>query len=407
MRQFVPLVSPDDHIVEPAHLWQTYVPEKFRSLAPRTERRHGRVALSGGTFEYREDPEEPAADVWIFNDQVTPIPRSAAAVGLPLIKMDSDPTTFEEMRTGCYEPTARLADMDEAGIAASVCFPNTFVQFCGQRFLHVKDRDLGLACVVAYNDFVIEEWCADSDGRLVPLCIVPMWDAQLAASEVRRNAARGARAVCFSELPSYLRLPSIHSGEWDPFIAACEETGTVIMMHIGSGSRLPNSSKDAPAALASTASSMNSGLALLDWLYSGKLIEYPGVRLCFAEAQAGWIPYYLERADTVWEHNRGWNEIYPKIPEPPSSYYERSVFTTVFSDDFALANLDIIGSGNVMFESDYPHSDSNWPVSKDTAARMTAHLGEADAYKVIAGNAIDLFRIDLPAEWDSSTFGRR
>ena len=71
---------------------------------------------------------------------------------------------------------------------------------------------------------MVEEWCGDSGGRLIPLIIVPLWDAELAAAEVRRNAERGVHAVCFSEIPPHLGLPSIHSGDWDPFFAACDET---------------------------------------------------------------------------------------------------------------------------------------------------------------------------------------
>ena len=78
---------------------------------------------------------------------------------------------------------------------------------------------------------------------------VPLWDADLAVKELRRNAARGVRAVAFSELPAYLDLPSLHSRYWDPFFAACEETGTVLAMHIGSSTRTPQTSADAPGAV--------------------------------------------------------------------------------------------------------------------------------------------------------------
>src|SRR4029078_13597170 len=91
-----------------------------------------------------------------------------------------------------------------------------------------------------------EEWCGDSGGRLIPLPIIPLWDVDLAAAEVRRNAARGARAVRFSEIPPHLGLPSIHSGYWDPFFRACEETHTVVCMHIGSSSKMAAHSAVAP-----------------------------------------------------------------------------------------------------------------------------------------------------------------
>ena len=131
-------------------------------------------------------------------------------------------------------------------VEASLCFP-TFPRFCGQTFTEAKDRELGLACVQAYNDWMVEEWCGDSDGRLIPLIIIPLWDAELAAAEVRRNAERGVHAVCFSEIPPHLGLPSIHSGYWDPFFAGVRgDRAPSIYMHIGSSSQMPATSADAP-----------------------------------------------------------------------------------------------------------------------------------------------------------------
>ena len=107
------------------------------------------------------------------------------------------PITYDEMRDGCYDVKARIADMRSNHVDHSLCFP-TFPRFCGQTFTETPDRELGLACIRAYNDWMIDEWCGESEGVLIPLTIVPLWDAELAAAEVRRNAARGCRAVCFS-----------------------------------------------------------------------------------------------------------------------------------------------------------------------------------------------------------------
>ena len=114
------------------------------------------------------------------------------------------------MRKGCWDQKARLEDMDVNWVEASLSFP-TFPRFCGQTFLEAKDRELAMLCVRAYNDWMVEEWCAGTGGRLIPLCIIPLWDAEEAAKEVRRNAARGVHAVCFSEIPHHLGLPSIHT----------------------------------------------------------------------------------------------------------------------------------------------------------------------------------------------------
>ncbi len=142
-------------------------------------------------------------------------------------------------------------------------------RFCGQTFAEAKDRELALACVKAYNDFMIEEWCGDSNGALIPLIIIPLWDAELAAEEVRRNAERGCRAVCFSEIPPNLGLPSIHTGYWDPFFQTCQDTETVVCMHIGSSSKMPAASPDAPPAVAASLS-FNNAIASLSEGWCGR-----------------------------------------------------------------------------------------------------------------------------------------
>src|SRR6185436_13761869 len=199
--------------------------------------------------------------------------------------MTLSPITYDEMRPGCYDPLARLEDMDVNHVEASLPFP-TFPRFCGQTFLEGPDRDgLGLACVKAYNDWMVEEWCGDSNGRLIPLIIIPLWDADLAVAEIERNAARGVHNVCFSEIPSKLGLPSIHSGYWEKFFSACEDTQTTINMHIGSSSQMPAASPDAPVAVAATLSFGNAMSSTSGCLSSRILVPHPALSLAYSEAQ--------------------------------------------------------------------------------------------------------------------------
>ena len=308
--------------------------------------------------------------------------------------MTMSPITYDEMRPGCFDPKARLADMDLNWVEASLCFP-TFPRFCGQTFTEAKDRELALACIKAYNDWMVLEWCGDSGGRLIPLTIVPLWDAHLAADEVRRNAERGVRAVTFSEIPPHLGLPSIHSGFWDPFFQACAETGTVVNMHIGSSSKMPATSPDAPVAVAATLSFNNAMGSLADFLFSGVLIKFPTLRLAYSEGQIGWLPYILERADAVWEDHRAWGGVADTIPEPPSTYFHRQVWGCFFKDFHGLRSLDVIGEDKVTFETDYPHTDSTWPDTREIAGRMMAGLTPEVIEKVVRGNAIHLYGLDL------------
>jgi predicted TIM-barrel fold metal-dependent hydrolase len=258
-----------------------------------------------------------------------------------------------------------------------------------------KDKELALLCVEAYNDWMVEEWCGGSGGRLLPLCLVPLWDVELAVAEVQRNAARGVRAVAFSELPTFLDLPSIYSGYWDPLFDVCQQTGTVLCMHIGSGTKTPSTSSDAPDAVPATILFGNSVGSVTDYLFSGVLHRYPGLKLLFAECQIGWIPYLLERADDVWSTHRGWSNSQLYCPEPPSTYYYRQITTCFFKDPVGVSLLDQVGLANVVFETDYPHQDGTWPHSRQAAAEQFGHLPQQSINRIARNNAIDLLGLPL------------
>ena len=152
------------------------------------------------------------------------------------------------------------------------------------------------------------------------------------------------RAVAFSELPTYLGLPSIYSGYWDPFFAACEETGTVVCMHIGSGTKTPSASPDAPDAVGATILFGNSVGSMADFMYSGVFERFGSCKFMYAEAQIGWIPYLLERADDVWSTHRGWSGTARYCPEPPSTYYHGHITSCFFKDPVGVAMLDRVAS---------------------------------------------------------------
>jgi predicted TIM-barrel fold metal-dependent hydrolase len=303
---------------------------------------------------------------------------------------------MKDMRKGCWDQKARLEDMDVNHVEASLAFPS-FPRFCGQTFAERKDLVLGDLCVKAYNDWMIDEWCAGTNGRLIPLIIVQLWDAELAAAEVRRNAERGCRAVTFSEIPPFLGFKSIHDadGYWDPFLRACEETGTVINMHIGSSSKMPSTSADAPAAVSSTLTYMNAAMSLTDWLMSGVFERFPNLTIAYSEGQIGWIPYVLERADKVWEDNRAWGGVADKVKRPPSEYYFEHIYGCFFDDPHGLKNIDAVGEDNITFETDYPHSDSTWPHTKKVAEEIMKDLTQEQVNKVCRGNAIKMLQLDF------------
>jgi predicted TIM-barrel fold metal-dependent hydrolase len=318
-----------------------------------------------------------------------------ACAGFPPEALTLAPIPYAEMRPGCWDRDARLADMDLNRTERSLCFPS-FPRFAGQTFLDAKDKDVALASVRAYNDWMVEEWCGPTGGRLIPLCLVPLWDPVLAGDEVRRNAARGCRAVAFTELPSNLGLPSLHDPDrhWDPFLAACDETGTTVNMHIGSGSKMPTTSADAPSGVGIALTSLNAYMAMADWLLSGVLARYPNVKIAFSESQVGWMPFLLERVDSVFTKSKAWADLDPALTDLPSSYVPGRVYGCFFDDVVGVEARHQIGVGQLVFETDYPHQDSTWPNTVDVVAEIAARVTPEELERLVRTNAIEMLGLE-------------
>ena len=161
-------------------------------------------------------------------------------------------------------------------------------------------------------------------------------------------------------------------------------------MHIGSGTKTPHTSDDAPDAVDGILIFGNSAAGMTDYMFSGVLHRFPGLHVMFAECQIGWIPYLLERADDIWDTHRGWSGSKQFISEPPSTYYYRQIHSCFFKDPVGVELLDRVGVDNVTFETDYPHQDGTWPYSREAAASQFGHLDQAVIDKIARGNAIRL-----------------
>lgn len=384
------IISVDDHVVEPPTLWTDRLPKKYLDRGPRVVRERAKFGTSGGAWSFeRGGADGEWCDWWLYDDLEYPLAMTMAAIGFDttdVVETITTPITFDTMQPGCWRQKERLADMTSDHLEASMCFPNTMPRFCGQAFHEREDKDLALLCVKAYNDWMIEEWCAgDAAGRLIPLAMVPLWDVELAAAEVRRNAARGCFAVTFSESPYALGLPSVHTGYWDPFFKACEETGTRICMHIGSSSKMPGTSPDAPFEITGAMLYTNVMGSMLDLIFSGTMEKFPELVIVYSEGQVGWMPYVIERIDKGWAKRST-----SALPKLPSSYMHHRIYNCIFDDDSGLRNRDVIGIDQICFETDYPHASTMFPNSKRIAEEMAARAGLTDeeTWKLVRGNAI-------------------
>lgn len=388
------IISVDDHVLEPRDLWQHELPAAVRARGPKVSRERVKLQFTGGHYGFERDaPDGQWCDVWVFDDLAVPTGLLHAPAGIPRSRQRNVPAVYEDFRPGTYDQAARLADMTENHVEAAINYPNIFPRFAGQGFLERPDKELALTCLRIYNDWMIDDWSGGvARGRLIPLTLVPLWDPQLAADEVRRCAAKGSYAIAFSENPSKLGLPSLYTGAWDVLWQACEETATTVSMHIGSSSSMPTTSPDAPLATSMSLYAQNAQGSLCDWVFSGTLSRFDELKIAFAESQVGWMPFQLERMDSVWRDGVGGVE----FPVAPSEQVRGRVYGCVFDDLHGLKCRADVGIEQILFETDYPHSDGTYPSSRKVAHGLfaAASMDANECRMVLRGNAIDAYGLE-------------
>lgn len=372
------IISVDDHLIEPPDMFEGRLPSGLAAGAPRVVEGDGSTQL------------------WEFDGKRYPNVGLNAVVGRPPEEWSMEPARFDEMRRGCWDIDARIHDMDLAGIWASVCFPSLLAGFAGTVFSRCSDPALGLACVRAWNDWHHEVWAGTYPERIIPLQIPWLNDPATAADEVRRNAARGFKAVSFLENPANLGMPSVHTEYWDPFLAACEETGTVVCLHTGSAAWTAAQSPGAPLELYTTLFPVNAVAAAADWLWARVPLRFPGIAIALSEGGIGWVPMLLDRLDYVMAHSAKGESAWRGTDLSPSEVLRRNFWFCTIDDPSTLPARERIGVDHIMLECDYPHADSTWPDTQDIAARRLTGVSEAHARMITHENAARLFRHPLP-----------
>ncbi len=375
------IISVDDHLIEPPDMFEDRLPPHLADRAPRV------VATEQG------------GEAWLYEDNLYPNVGLNAVVGRPRDEWSMEPARFDQMRPGCWDIKSRIKDMDINGVWASLCFPSLIAGFCGSVFSKSADQELGLATMRAWNDWHLEVWAGSAPERIIPLQIPWLADPLVAADEIRHNAQRGFRAVSFAEHPVQLGIPSLHSGHWDPFLAACEETGTVICLHTGSSAWAPITAPDAPFEAITSLFPANALIAANDWLWSGVPLRYPGINIAFSEGGIGWVAMLADRADYVLHHSASGNESGSwKGDLLPSEVMRRNFWFCSIEDPSGLELRHNIGVERIMVESDYPHADSTWPDTQMVIERNFGHLPDNEVRMMTHENAAKLFCHPLPRE---------
>ena len=375
-------IDADTHITEPADVWTSRVPAKWKDLVPHVKW-----------------DEEAREECWyIQGNRIMGVGNTALA-GWPE-PFPEHPPTYEQSHPGSYDAGARIRYMDEIGCRAQVLYPNVG-GFGNQFFLRLKDRALMLACVEAYNDFQLD-WISPDPARFIPIMATPFWDVQATVAEVERSAARGHKGILFTASPQDFRQPYLSDPHWDPLWSVAQEAGLPISFHIGSGNDLDGFSPERVAADGTQATYartscnlfLNNGMQLADLLLSGVLPRYPELKFVSVESGIGWIPFLLEAADYSFDAADVRRQR-PEFEWMPSDYFRRQVYSCYWFETAPDAGMiEKLGLEHILFETDFPHPTCLWGNVQETIESGLGSQPESVRRRILNDNAAELYRLE-------------
>jgi predicted TIM-barrel fold metal-dependent hydrolase len=369
------VISADNHIIEAPHTFTEYLPAEYKDRAPRIVR-----GADGG-------------DGWSFDGQPPRMTFGLNAVaGRPFEQYNASGLTLDEILPGNYDGAAHLKDMDADGIDAATIYPMASLWS-----YVLEDRPFALAVMRAYNDWLLDEFCAVDRRRLIGLPILPVDDGMdILLAELERVTAKGSKGVFipyFSERPYWDRY-------YDPFWSAAEQAPIAVCIHRTMGGKEPPAAATpmpdaAPGVnLAGIVQRFFTGVAPFAQLtFTGLFERHPGLKFVDAEVNAGWLRFWVQMMDQEYERQRHW--AHPPLHTPPHEFVGRNLFVSVLDDfvGFEDAKHDPLVASAAMFSTDYPHSTTLFPKSQQYIADLTRGLDADRKQAILAGNAVRVFNL--------------
>jgi predicted TIM-barrel fold metal-dependent hydrolase len=399
------IIDADAHVTEPADTWtERLSATKWGDKVPHVRSMPNPLAAAteaqgeGGARQFQ---------VWFSGDKFIAPAAASANAGWPE-PFPSHPPTYDDAIPAAYDASARVKELDAAGIQAQVLYGNVG-GFGAQVFREMDDQELALACVRAYNDF-LADWASVAPDRLIPIASVPYWNIEEAAKEIERAAGLGHRGMTFPGAPQDWSSPWMADPVWDPIWRAAQDCGLPISFHSGSGNFTANFQPDrvahegiAAAYVRSTAAIfLDSAQQACDLVMSGVLHRFPELKFVVVEAGVGWVPFVLDTLDYFYEtHSGAVRASRPDLELKPSEYFRRQVYVCGLFAHQETADpsvIDRIGDDHVLFETDFPHTGAVFGADvRRLADQNLAALTEQSRARILSGNAAELYKISVPS----------
>jgi predicted TIM-barrel fold metal-dependent hydrolase len=369
-------ISADEHVQEHPEVWTKRLSRaKWGERIPHVER------------------NSTGIERWLVDGREIDL-AGVADCGAAMAQRTRNPQRWADVPAAVYDPKERLKAMDAAGIDYAVLYP-TVAGVGGQSFGRIEDAELELACVEAYNDWLLEEWAGVSE-RFIPQCITPLYPVDAVVKEIRRCVANGHRGVIYPSIPMELRgVPHINDAVYDPIWSTCQELAVPICFHAGASSQIQipayeGYSPTLAAAVRSITRPASSVSVLVNLLISKILMRFPSLKVVLAESGLGWGAYLLEYTDFQATGDQLPQNGYDLMP---SELFKRQCYLVGWYDKASLRVRRYVGTENILWSSQFPQATSTWPKTKEALAQSFAGVDEGDKQKILWENAAKLYKI--------------
>lgn len=360
MKPFV--FSADSHVMEPSNLFRDGLPAKLK--------RHAIYARKDGPFLLTGTDEKIIYRLRIGEHR-------EQALG-------------DEERKGIREIPGRLVDMELEGIDAEICFPSL-----GLWLYCLDDPEAEAASARLYNDWN-DEFLRGNPNRFVRCGILPVIDFSATIAELEYLASKGISAAMLPAATP-VNLPLYNDAAWDPVFAKAAAHGITLVLHTGTGLESVVVERGPGAAIINYTNQMTDAQRSVMYLVAGGVLDRnPGAKVAFIESGASWLVALAERMDEVAEAHAKF--VNPTLSRLPSQIIDDQVWASFQHDRACITACDkgLPGAQNVMWGSDYPHSEGTFPISRKIRQSLFENLGVRDETmrNVLGLNAAKLFGIE-------------
>jgi predicted TIM-barrel fold metal-dependent hydrolase len=368
------IISSDSHVFEPPDLWTRRIDKAFRQRAPRLQR-------VGDVDHLVVEDGQTIAGIGLISN---------AGARFEAPETISDHGRFEDVHTGGYDPEQHLKDMRIDGVAGEVLYPSQ-----GLFYFKVADSQLMSAIFRTYNDW-LAEFCSTDPARLKGIAMINLDDVQDGIRELERTARLGFAGAMISEYPPEDRR--YDSPEYEPFWAAAQALGMSLSLHTATRRQGTNSGmaqRTVRDASRRATKAFLPATSICDMLFSGVFERYPALTVAVVEFELSWVPYLLSTMDYTYRERHEEATYRFKDGLLPSDLFHRQVLLSFQEDAVGIRLRDLIGVDNIMWGSDYPHSESTFPRSRQVLAEILAGVPADEQAKIVGQNAARLYRFDV------------